>query len=118
MSRTRRISASLAAVAALTAGLLVTATAPAAAGHCPHKAEPKFRGAEGSWTVTCAFGSATIRGWFKDTADDGKCARIRIRPRNDRTWTYFDKVCGKGNSHQISRHYPHEFSVMAELYVR
>ncbi len=87
-----------AATIATTAGLfLLTPTSPAHAAvqaNCPDTFNVKVSGGQASWTVTCYGGKVYVNGWVKDTAADGKCARVKSLIAGE--WHYSSPACPEG----------------------
>lgn len=104
----RRILGAVATIAT-TAGLfLLTPISPAHAAvqspallaTCPDTFNVKVSGGEASWTVTCYGGKVYVDGWVKDTAADGKCARVKSLIAG--VWHYSAAACPNGDRETFS----------------
>lgn len=104
-SRTRTRAGRLALVFTTMAAFMVPAAAANAVeitplGGCGGSYSPRVGGGEAHWDLTCSGGEITITGWVKDTAADGKCARVTAHFSNGDVSAW--KACPEGTTTRFS----------------
>jgi len=122
-TRTRRITVAALVSALIVGGVFMALSAGAAAaidanvgnntavqnshatdisvlGSCGENFGPSIRGAKAHWTLSCANGRITMKGWVEDTRSDGKCAQVRGE-FSDGTYDS-EKSCPAGREHRKS----------------
>ncbi|RZQ65990.1 hypothetical protein [Amycolatopsis suaedae] len=74
---------------------------PGVLGACPDTGnEVRVRGGYAEWDITCEGGKVYVRGYVKDTALDGKCARVKAKNMNSST-TKRKSACGFGEARKF-----------------
>jgi hypothetical protein len=63
-------------------------------GTCGDTEDVSVRGGKASWSLDCSGGKITVSGWVKDTAPDGRCARVKATSESGdvKRWS----ACGWG----------------------
>lgn len=90
----KRVVGTTLATAGLVVGMVLGTGGTASAATCPSASHPTTTGGEAKWTLTCDQGHLHVYGWVEDTLPDGRCARVTITPREERSRT--TSACGSG----------------------